>query len=191
MLAMRLMSGAFAMDAVMVAFARACAWGLAGAAAPSETTLLSVGAASVMEMCVGIYRDVGTRARASEASALAGAFAIAGVGLLLASARLVCWPTPASKATQFGVLSLALSVPEWFYRVSNPGKSNMILGVVRYTMKTNMETLTSLTKLWCTGLAVEAARSPCANSCRYGQSTECFTAKRTMKLFESSTLRYD
>lgn len=154
MLAMRLMSGAFAMDAVMVAFARACAWGLAGAAAPSETTLLSVGAASVMEMCVGIYRDVGTRARASESSALAGAFAIAGVGLLLASARLVCWPTPASKATQFGVLSLALSVPEWFYRVSNPGKSNMILGVVRYTMKTNMETLTSLTKLWCTGLAV-------------------------------------
>lgn len=97
MLVMCLMSGVFVMDVVMVAFARACAWGFAGAAASSETTLLFVGVVSVMEMCVGIYCDVGMRVCVFELSVLVGVFVIVGVGFLFASVRFVCWSTSASK----------------------------------------------------------------------------------------------
>ena len=138
MMVMRAVMGTFGSDAVTVATARAFGWGLAGAAHARETTTLSLGAAVVLETCALAYlnapRDV------SEATALACAFALAGVCFLSASARLVCWPEPAGGTTRAVVVGAAFVLPEMFYRACT-NSTNMLAGVVRYALRTDAESL--------------------------------------------------
>ncbi|CEF98876.1 Phosphatidate cytidylyltransferase [Ostreococcus tauri] len=152
----RVLNGAFVPEAIAVACARACAWGLHGASAEGDTTALSIGFAVVAEWCAQIWLDsrVGGTAKYSEASALGGAYALAGCAFLLASARLVCWAEPASRATQLGVVAAALVVPEMFYRVTSSSRLGMVPGLIRYVFATTKpDALASLATLWCTGVA--------------------------------------
>ena len=154
MMVMRAVMGTFGSDAVTVATARAFGWGLAGAANARETTTLSLGAAVVLETCARAYsnapRDV------SEATALACAFALAGVCFLSASARLVCWPEPAGGTTRAVVVGAAFVLPEMFYRACT-NSTNMLAGVVRYALRTDAESLKTLTALWVSGVVVAAS----------------------------------
>jgi len=153
-LVMRVLTGSFSPEAIAVACARACAWALDGAAAQSETTALSIGFAVAIEWCGSMYFD--TQSKYSDASVLGGAYALAGCALLLASARLVCWPDPANRATQLGVIGVALAVPEGFYRaVSKHSNESMVSGLIRYVTTSNdREALVSLASLWTAGVAV-------------------------------------
>ena len=154
MVAMRVVTGTLASDAVTVATARAFGWGLAGAASERETTTLSLGAAIVLEACVRAYSNAPDGV--SEATALACAFALAGVCFLSASARLVCWPEPANGTTRAVVIGAAFVIPELFYRACTKNATNLLAGVVRYTLRTDAESLKTLTALWVSGVVVAA-----------------------------------
>ena len=154
MMVMRAVMGTFGSDAVTVATARAFGWGLAGAANARETTTLSLGAAVVLETCARAYSNAPREV--SEATALACAFALAGVCFLSASARLVCWPEPAGGTTRAVVVGAAFLLPEMFYRACR-NSTNMLAGVVRYALRTDTESLKTLTALWVSGVVIAAS----------------------------------
>ena len=91
----------------------------------------------------------------SEATALACAFALAGVCFLSASARLGVGPTGGG-TTRAVVVGAAFVLPEMFYRACT-NSTNMLAGVVRYALRTDAESLKTLTALWVSGVVVAAS----------------------------------
>jgi len=152
--ALRLISGKWALDAFAVALARCASWRLGDAFSALERGFVALGVAGTFGACGYAYSSGIGFKRATDATVLGSTFMISGLAWLSASARLVSGSSRAGPWTRAIAIASALAAPELYYRIVT-GSGNVLSALITYVLTTTQTTeLLALSTRWATALCV-------------------------------------